>query len=295
MSDVAVSLAFIPKPLMLPIDRILPSKIWPDAVFETKKFKLILASIQEVDLIEPLAVGPVDRRSGHHLLLDGHLRLLVLKQLQRTEVPCLVASDDESYTYNNRVNRLATIQEHYMIRRALERGVTPERLARALCVDTAQLMRKANLLNGICAEAAELLKERQFSTEVSTALRQMKPTRQIECVELMIAANTLTVPYARALLMATPADMLVAGRRRRIDKAVSQEQVDRMEHEMANLQDQYKLAEQSYGEDILNLVVARGYIGKLIDNPQVMRYLRKYHEEVLEQFQNIVQSVSMEG
>jgi hypothetical protein len=36
-------------------------------------------------------------------------------------------------------------------------------------------------------------------------------------------------------------------------------------------------------------------IGKLIDNPQVMRYLRKYHEEVLEHFQNIVQSVSMEG
>ncbi|WP_345541755.1 plasmid partitioning protein RepB C-terminal domain-containing protein [Variovorax defluvii] len=291
----AVSLAFVAKPLMLPIDRILPSKIWPDAVFETKKFKLILASIQEVDLIEPLSVGPVDRKTGHHLLLDGHLRLLVLKQLQRIEVPCLVATDDESYTYNNRVNRLSTIQEHYMIRRALERGVPPERLASALCVDSAQLMRKANLLNGICAEAAELLKDRQFSPEVSTALRQMRPTRQIECVELMIAANTLTVPYARALLMATPSEMLTAGRRRPVDKAVSQEQVERMEHEMANLQDQYKLAEQTYGEDILNLVVARGYIGKLIDNPQVMRYLQKHHEEVLEQFQTIVQSVSMEG
>ncbi|GAA4340627.1 hypothetical protein GCM10023165_20760 [Variovorax defluvii] len=219
----------------------------------------------------------------------------MLKKLQRTDVPCLVDSDDESYAYKNRVTRLSTIQEHYMIRRALDRGVLSERLASALCVDTGQLMQKATLLNGICAGAADPLKDRQFSTEVSTVLRQMKPTRQIECVELMIAANTLTVPYVRALLMATPAEMLVVGRRRLLDKGVTQEQVKRMEHEMANLQDQYKLAEQSYGEDILNLVVARGYIGKLIDNPEVMRYLRKHHEEVLEQFQSIVQSVSMEG
>ena len=33
---------------------------------------------------------------------------------------------------------------------------------------------------------------------------------------------------------------------------------------MANLQDQYKLAGQTYGDEVLNLVVARGYIGKLI-------------------------------
>ena len=52
------------------------------------------------------------------------------------EVQCLVANDDETYTYNSRINRLSTIQEHYMIRRAIQRGVTPERLAKALSVDT---------------------------------------------------------------------------------------------------------------------------------------------------------------
>ncbi|WP_243637653.1 MULTISPECIES: hypothetical protein [Brevundimonas] len=40
----------------------------------------------------------------------------------------------ESFTYNKRVNRLATIQEHYMIVRALERGVPEEKLARELNV-----------------------------------------------------------------------------------------------------------------------------------------------------------------
>jgi len=62
----------------------------------------------------------VDRRTGRHLLLDGHLRLLVLRQLGRHEAPCIIATDNESYTYNNRVNRMSTIQEHFMILRAIE-------------------------------------------------------------------------------------------------------------------------------------------------------------------------------
>jgi hypothetical protein len=33
----------------------------------------------------------------------------------------LIADDDEAFTYNKRVNRLATIQEHYMIVKAIER------------------------------------------------------------------------------------------------------------------------------------------------------------------------------
>ena len=57
---------------------------------------------------------------------------IALRDLGRSVAPCLVAIDDEAYTYNNRVNRVSTIQEHFMIRRAVERGVSPERLAKAL-------------------------------------------------------------------------------------------------------------------------------------------------------------------
>lgn len=39
-----------------------------------------------------------------------------------------------------------------MIRRAVERGVSPERLAKALSVDVLQIMKRMALLDGICAE-----------------------------------------------------------------------------------------------------------------------------------------------
>jgi len=153
-----------------------------------------------IGLIEPLIVTPVDPVSGQHVLLDGHVRLIALVELGVKEVACLIATDDEAYTYNNRVNRLSTVQEHFMIRRAIDNGVSAERLANALSVDISQINKKFNLLEGICPEVAEILKDRQFSAELSRVLRKMKPLRQVECAELMVSANNLSVIYATALL-----------------------------------------------------------------------------------------------
>jgi ParB-like chromosome segregation protein Spo0J len=148
-----VTLAFIPEPLFVPLDNLLPSRKLLARIFESGKFKQIRASIQEVGLIEPLSVTPADKASGQHVVLDGHLRLLAMRDLAFADAACLIATDDESYTYNNHVNRLPTIQEHYMIRRVIERGVSPERLARALAVDVTSIVKKLSLLDGICAEA----------------------------------------------------------------------------------------------------------------------------------------------
>jgi hypothetical protein len=68
----------------------------------------------------------------------------------------------------------------------------------------------------------------------------------------------------------------------------------KMEREMANLQGQYKMVEQTYGQDVLNLVLARGYLAKLLDNAKVVRYLKERQPEVLTEFETIVQSVSLE-
>ena len=122
-------LGFVPEPLFLELSAILPSRKTPEGLFASRKFKQILASIEAIGLIEPLSVGKPSRE-GQYILLDGHTRLVALKQLGFDKAPCLVATDDESYTYNNRVNRLSSIQEHLMIRRAVERGVTPEKLAK---------------------------------------------------------------------------------------------------------------------------------------------------------------------
>jgi hypothetical protein len=286
-------LGFVPEPLSLPLSSILPSRKIPDGLFTSRKFKQIVASIEAVGLIEPLSVGKPNR-DKQYVLLDGHSRLTALKQLGFDTTPCLVALDDESYTYNNRINRLSSIQEHVMIRRAVERGVAPERLAKALDVDISQIVKKLNLLDGICPEAAELMRDQVFSANLGAVLRKLKPTRQVECVELMVSANNFTIAYAQALVAATPSNMIVGETKTRRVTGVSADQMAKMEREMGNLQEQFKLAEQSYGQDVLNLVLARGYLAKIMANDSILRHLKKHHLDVLNEFDAIISMTALD-
>jgi ParB-like chromosome segregation protein Spo0J len=275
------------------LSTILPLRKSPEGLQTSRKFKQIIASIEAVGLIEPLSVGKPNR-AGQYILLDGHTRLIALMQLGFDKAPCLVATDDESYTYNNRVNRLSSVQEHVMIRRAIERGVAPEKLAKALDVDISHITKKLNLLDGICAEAIELLRDQHFSPNLGAVLRKLKSTRQIECVELMLSANNITVAYAQALLAATPSNMLVGEVKTRKVTGVSSDQMAKMEWEMGNLQEQFKLAEQSYSQDVLHLVLAKGYLAKLMANEAVLRYLTKRHGDVLNEFDRIVRMTNLD-
>lgn len=288
------ALGFVPEPIQVPLERILPSRKIPEGLLASRKFKQISSSIDEVGLIEPLSIARPDKASGMHVLLDGHIRLLAIKDLGFADAPCLIATDDESYTYNNRINRLSTIQEHFMIRRAVERGVTADRLAKALSVDISHILKKLNLLEGVCEEAAELLRDQHFSANLGSVLRKLKPTRQVECVELMVATNNVTVSYAQALLAATPVHLLAGESKPKRLGGVTPDQMAKMEREMENLQGQFKLVEQSYGQDVLNLVLAKGYLVKLMDNEAVIRFLTQNQPDVMDEFDSIIQTVSLD-
>jgi ParB/RepB/Spo0J family partition protein len=290
-----VSLGFLPEPKTLPLSAIAPSHQQPAGLIETRKFRQIVASIQAVGLIEPLSVTPKDKETGKYLLLDGHTRLVALTQLGYDNAPCLIATDDESYTYNNRVNRLNSVQEHLMIQRMVKQGkVTPAKIAEALDVEVKNVHRKLNLLEGICPEAIELLKDQHFTFHLSAVLRKMKPTRQVECLELMLSSNNLTVSFAKAMLVSTPANLLVGETKPKKMEGVTAEQMMKMEREMDNLHEQFKLVEQSYSQDMLNLVLARGYLDKLLGNEAVFRFLSQRHPDMLTEFGGIVQATSLD-
>ncbi len=71
----------------VPLDQLLPSKKVPDGVMSTRKYKQIVSSINEVGLIEPLSVIQPDRKKPEYLVLDGHLRVLALKELGMSAGP----------------------------------------------------------------------------------------------------------------------------------------------------------------------------------------------------------------
>lgn len=292
--DTSVHMGFEEAGIRLSISDVKPLRRVADAVKLTPKYRQIVTSIREVGVIEPPVVAR-DRRDGQFLLLDGHLRLEALKDLGETEVVCLVSVDDEAFTYNKRVNRIAIIQEHRMILKAIERGASEERIARALNVDVSHIKRKRRLLEGICDEVAELLKDKHVSINTFWQLKKLGPLRQIEAAELMVAMNKYTISYAKSLVAATPQAQLADPDRPKAVRGLSGDQMSLMERESANLEREFRIAEQAYGANHLDLVLAKGYLGKLLGNSRILRYLSSHHQEILTEFQKIAEIDAQEG
>jgi hypothetical protein len=271
----SIKLAFEEASLRIPIDAILPLRSVPATIKKSVKYGQIAASIAEVGIIEPPVVARDAADVDRYHLLDGHLRIV-----------CLVATEDEAFTYNKRISRIATIQEHRMILNAIKKGVPEERLARALNVNIAHIRMKRNLLVGICPEAADLLKDRHVPIHVFTELRFMKAVRQVAAAMAMISMNRFSVSYAKSLVASTPDGELVAGKSRRVP-GLTEDQIATMQHESENVDREFRRIEQSYSSDNLDLMLATGYVNRLLSNVRVVRYLAQHHSDILSEFQKL--------
>jgi ParB-like chromosome segregation protein Spo0J len=94
MTGSAVRTAFQPNLVVLPTPCIVPLKEVTAALRRTSKYQQIAASLNHVGLIEPLVVFPIGK--DQYWLLDGHVRLDILKANEVGEVKCLLATDDET-------------------------------------------------------------------------------------------------------------------------------------------------------------------------------------------------------
>lgn len=260
-------------------ESITPQKQISAASRKSSLYKQIAASLQHVGLIEPLVVFP--RKAGDYLLLDGHTRFDILRRTGATEVRVIFATDDEAYTYNKRVNHLPPVAQHFMILKALKNGVSEERIAISLNVNVSNIRQKRDMLVGICQEVVELLRNNHVTAGAFGVLRKMKPIRQIEAAEHMIASGTFSVLFAKALLEVTRPELLLELPSSRNIEAGSAGARALLEQENDSLLKDLKNIEASYGTDILTLSIVLGYIERLLGNVRIERHLMKYHSDIL--------------
>ena len=63
---------------------------------------------------------------------------------------------------------------------------------------------------------------------------------------------------------------------------------------METVQQDLKMVESSYGDDVLHLVIASGYLSKLLNNKNIRRYLSQHHAEILAEFVAVVSATSLD-
>jgi hypothetical protein len=294
MSNNSVKAAFEKQIVVLPLDIIVPQKVVTKGHRNGESYRQLTASLKHIGLIEPLVVYP--RGPGDYLLLDGHVRLEILKSMGVKEAKCLLSIDDEAYTYNRHVNYIPAVAQHFMLLEALKTGLTEERIAAALDVSLESIRVKRNLLSGICSEVVQILMDKQVSPQVFCILRKMKPIRQIEAAEHMVAGGTYTIPFAKALLAVTKPEMLEgpAASSRKLH-ATSIAARSMLEEENDFLLRDLKSVEESYGTDVLTLTVTCGYLDRLLKNAMVERYLAKNHTDILHALQKMLTDGAVRG
>ena len=287
MTRKATKAAFGRYIVTLPVSRITPQREPPAATKSKPCYKQIAASLEHVGLIEPLVVFA--EPDGNFMLVDGNTRFAILKSRGITEVACIVAKDDEAYTYNRRVSHVPPISQHFMLLRVLENGVSEDRVAAALNVDIRAIRRKRDLLKGICPEVVGLLENHRLSDKAFCALRKMKPLRQIESAELMIASNDFSLRFINAILSMTKPDLLINGEPRGAGRMHDGVMNSTLENEQTSLVRDLKAIEKSYGTDMLTLAVSLKYVERIMANTNVRSYLEQSCPETLALLSGLLQ------
>jgi hypothetical protein len=286
---------FEAKVVEIPLERIIAASELTKGVLATSKYKTIRGSIEELGVIEPLAVFRSLRRLGDYELLDGRLRLEALKELNRETAPCMISTDDEGFTFNRHITRLSAVQEHKMIRAALAKGASEKRIAEVLRMDVRSIRERATLLDGVAPEAASILKNRQAAPKVFSVLKKMKPYRQIEAAEMMVAANKFTATYAEMILIATRAEALTNAAKPKKKNAISSEDLAKMENEMERLRQDCQAVEDEIGDTMLSLVVAKSFMARLLRNENIQGHLKRHHGDLLASLISTMDSIAADN
>jgi hypothetical protein len=179
-----------------------------------------------------------------------------------------------------------------MISKAVQSGVSPQKIAAALNLPMNYVRASINLLKGIDEKAADLLKDRSISPVTIRLLKKVNGARQVEIVELMKTVNNFTAAYVEVLILGTPKDQLANPEEPKKKEGLSAEEIARIEQEMETLQHDVKSVQENYGEHVLTLTLFRGYIKRLLDDAKVVRFLTANYPGFLVEFESLAATES---
>lgn len=181
--------------------------------------------------------------------------------------------------------RLLSAQSLAVMPRALAERVSAQQAAKRVCPP----VESKPLINGIYPEVLDLLQDWYVPPQVFASLRKMVPERQLQAAKLMIALKRVNFHYAQLLSTLTPAPQLAdpSGTRKKF-VGVTADQLAAMEAEFDLLNEEFLYCASLRGIWTLELMAARSYLDRLMENARVIRYLARNFPEQLARFQAIL-------
>jgi len=251
-----------------------------------KYYQRIEASLHAVGMIDPLIFFPLEY--GYEIL-DGCLRYKILLDLGVETVPCLIGDNREGFTGNRMVNQLSASQEMRMLRKSLEE-LDEKTIANALGIAGIRHRLNLHLLKKLHERVAKAFEASKLNLQTAKELAHVKPERQAEILTLMESCNDYCATFARGLVLKTPMAKRakINGARTPWTKADEKKSnlLKRLK-EAEQQQDFYSSLYRQYTTNLLKLVI---YVRSLLANPRVKEYLQTHHADLVDLFQQVLDS-----
>ena len=181
--------------------------------------------------------------------------------------------------------RLLSAEGLAAVPKTLARRINAEQPAQTPCTPA----EPKPLISGISSEVLDLLQDWYVPPQVFASLRRMLPERQLKAARLIIALNRANFHYAQLLSTLTPVSQLAdPSRPKRRFLGVTAEQLSSMEAEFDALNDEFLYCASFYGIWALELMAARSYLDRLMENARVVRHLAQNFPEQLAKLQTIL-------
>ena len=189
---------------------------------------------------------------------------------------------------NKYINKLSPVQSYNMINSAIAKGVSEDKIVKALDIDMVSLRQKKTMLNGISQDVIELLKDKVISEKIFRLLRKMKPKRQLIAVQMMIDSGKYTYNSLKIIYDASTDDDLVAPKN---GKHISTELLERrirLERETLALRDNLKSLQFEYGINMIKFSSLHSFLRSLMNNEKIANFIKHYDEGIFDHFSKII-------
>lgn len=137
----------------IPIDKIIPNRFQPRAIFDEEKIEELSRTIHTHGVIQPIVIRPIPDQEGMYEIIAGERRYRAMKKLQWEEVPAIVRTLNDKETAsialieNLQREELTAIEEALAYQQLLElHSLTQEALAQRLGKGQSTVANKLRLL-----------------------------------------------------------------------------------------------------------------------------------------------------
>jgi ParB-like chromosome segregation protein Spo0J len=256
-----------------------------DRKISNREYERIRASILAVGLIEPLLVFP---ENDYYIILNGHQRYRILLEMGVETVPCIFATEKESFTSNRMVNRLSPFQESRMIKKSLEE-LDEKTIAAALGITHIAHRLNTTLLKQLHSTVAAAFDAGTIKKACVLELTYVTPKRQEEILRAMENYKDYTVPFARSMVLKTPQHARAKNRTGQKNPwARNEQRKSDLLKKLADTEEKHDFYTTLYRQYSINLLKLVIYTRLLVTKERIAAYLRETHPDILATFQEII-------